>query len=124
MSDAQRATGTSGKVSATITVATTHSPKRHAPRTTSTRAWEPSAAYATSPTWAWRCSKRYSQADERTSRVWIQGDLHAENFGTYMDGDGVFIFDVNDFDEAYLGPSEGPRQTEDVLSYVGEDQVG
>jgi len=22
-------------------------------------------------------------ADERTSRVWIQGDLHAENFGTY-----------------------------------------
>ena len=42
-------------------------------------------------------------ADERTSRVWIQGDLHAENFGTYMAGDGVFVFDVNDFDEAYLG---------------------
>ncbi len=42
-------------------------------------------------------------ADERTSRVWIQGDLHAENFGTYMDGSGVLIFDVNDFDEAYLG---------------------
>jgi len=42
-------------------------------------------------------------ADERTSRIWIQGDLHAENFGTYMDGDGVLVFDVNDFDEAYLG---------------------
>ena len=42
-------------------------------------------------------------ADDRTSRVWIQGDLHAENFGTYMDGDGVLIFDVNDFDEAYVG---------------------
>ncbi|WP_019853161.1 DUF2252 domain-containing protein [Actinopolyspora mortivallis] len=42
-------------------------------------------------------------ADERTGRVWIQGDLHAENFGTYMDGEGVLIFDVNDFDEAYLG---------------------
>ena len=42
-------------------------------------------------------------ADEHTSRVWIQGDLHAENFGTYMAGDGVFVFDVNDFDEAYLG---------------------
>ena len=42
-------------------------------------------------------------ANERTGRVWIQGDLHAENFGTYMDGDGVFVFDVNDFDEAYLG---------------------
>jgi uncharacterized protein (DUF2252 family) len=42
-------------------------------------------------------------ANDRTGRVWIQGDLHAENFGTYMDGDGMFVFDVNDFDEAYLG---------------------
>ncbi len=42
-------------------------------------------------------------ADERTSRVWIQGDLHAQNFGTYMDGEGRLVFDVNDFDEAYLG---------------------
>src|SRR3712207_6611371 len=42
-------------------------------------------------------------ADDRTSRVWIQGDLHADNFGTYMNGAGVFVFDVNDFDEAYLG---------------------
>ena len=37
-------------------------------------------------------------------RVWIQGDLHAENFGTYLDGDGVLVFDVNDFDEAYVAP--------------------
>ncbi|MBC7373876.1 MAG: DUF2252 domain-containing protein [Frankiales bacterium] len=42
-------------------------------------------------------------ADERTARVWIQGDLHAQNFGTYMDGEGRLVFDVNDFDEAYLG---------------------
>jgi uncharacterized protein (DUF2252 family) len=42
-------------------------------------------------------------SDERTSRVWIQGDLHAENFGTYMDNTGRIVFDVNDFDEAYLG---------------------
>jgi uncharacterized protein (DUF2252 family) len=42
-------------------------------------------------------------ADDRTGRVWIQGDLHAENFGTYMDGSGVLIFDVNDFDEAFVG---------------------
>ena len=41
--------------------------------------------------------------DERASRIWIQGDLHAENFGTYMDGSGRLVFDVNDFDEAYLG---------------------
>ena len=41
--------------------------------------------------------------DEAASRVWIQGDLHAENYGTYMDASGVLVFDVNDFDEAYLG---------------------
>ena len=37
------------------------------------------------------------------ARVWIHGDLHAENFGTYMNSEGVLVFDVNDFDEAYLG---------------------
>src|ERR671921_2895758 len=42
-------------------------------------------------------------ANDRTGRVWIQGDLHAENFGTYLAGDGLFVFDVNDYDEAYLG---------------------
>jgi uncharacterized protein (DUF2252 family) len=42
-------------------------------------------------------------ADERTSRVWIHGDLHAENYGTYINAAGVLVFDVNDFDEAYLG---------------------
>jgi uncharacterized protein (DUF2252 family) len=41
--------------------------------------------------------------DDATARVWIQGDLHAENYGTYMDAAGVLVFDVNDFDEAYLG---------------------
>ena len=42
--------------------------------------------------------------NEKTSRVWIQGDLHAQNFGTYMNASGVLIFDVNDFDEATLAP--------------------
>ena len=39
----------------------------------------------------------------RRARIWIQGDLHAENFGTYLDAGGRLVFDVNDFDEAYLG---------------------
>src|SRR5687768_13608713 len=30
--------------------------------------------------------------DDHTSRVWIQGDLHAENYGTYMDAEGVLVF--------------------------------
>ncbi|HSE07356.1 MAG TPA: DUF2252 domain-containing protein [Nocardioidaceae bacterium] len=42
-------------------------------------------------------------ADDRTSRIWIHGDLHSENFGTYLNSDGRLVFDVNDFDEAYLG---------------------
>ncbi|MCP9946184.1 DUF2252 domain-containing protein [Streptomyces somaliensis] len=42
--------------------------------------------------------------DERTGRVWIHGDLHAENFGTYMDANGRLVFNANDFDEAYVGP--------------------
>src|SRR4051812_21737317 len=42
--------------------------------------------------------------DEHTSRVWIHGDLHAENFGTYMNASGQLVFNVNDFDEAYVGP--------------------
>ncbi|GAB7183721.1 DUF2252 domain-containing protein [Kitasatospora sp. Ki12] len=41
--------------------------------------------------------------DERTSRVWIHGDLHAENFGTYLNSEGRLVFNVNDFDEAYVG---------------------
>src|SRR4051794_34818891 len=41
--------------------------------------------------------------DDRTARIWIHGDLHVENFGTYLSSEGVLVFDVNDFDEAYLG---------------------
>src|SRR5437867_9587626 len=29
--------------------------------------------------------------NDRTSRVWIQGDLHADNFGTYMNSAGVLV---------------------------------
>ncbi|WP_066360865.1 DUF2252 domain-containing protein [Herbidospora mongoliensis] len=42
--------------------------------------------------------------DDLTRRVWIHGDLHAENFGTYMNSSGRLVFNVNDFDEAYVGP--------------------
>ena len=42
-------------------------------------------------------------ADHGAERIWIHGDLHVENFGTYLNSDGRLIFDVNDFDEAYLG---------------------
>lgn len=39
------------------------------------------------------------------NRIYIlQGDLHAENFGSYLNSDGIINFDVNDFDESYVGP--------------------
>ena len=49
---------------------------------------------------------------EGARRIWIQGDLHAENFGTYLDAGGRLVFDVNDFDEAYVG-----HWTWDVLRF-------
>ncbi|MEJ7831819.1 MAG: DUF2252 domain-containing protein [Nocardioides sp.] len=42
-------------------------------------------------------------ADERSGRIWVHGDLHVENFGTYLNSDGRLVFDINDFDEAYVG---------------------
>ena len=42
-------------------------------------------------------------AGHGAERIWIHGDLHVENFGTYLNSDGVMVFDVNDFDEAYVG---------------------
>ena len=55
------------------------------------------------------CSSTTSRVSPTTwaahgaERIWIHGDLHVENFGTYLNSDGRLIFDVNDFDEAYLG---------------------
>lgn len=42
-------------------------------------------------------------AAQGAERIWIHGDLHIENFGTYLNSDGRLTFDVNDFDEAYVG---------------------
>ena len=41
--------------------------------------------------------------DEESGAIWIHGDLHVENFGTYLNAGGRLVFDVNDFDEAYIG---------------------
>src|SRR5712671_315 len=37
--------------------------------------------------------------------VWVCGDLHLENFGSFHGDDGRANFDVNDFDEAALAPA-------------------
>ena len=35
---------------------------------------------------------------------WVCGDAHLENFGSYRGDNGLVYFDLNDFDEAVLGP--------------------
>ena len=37
--------------------------------------------------------------------VWVCGDLHLENFGSYKGGNRLAYFDLNDFDEAALAPA-------------------
>jgi uncharacterized protein (DUF2252 family) len=37
--------------------------------------------------------------------VWLCGDLHLENFGSFKGDDQQEYFDLNDFDEAILGPA-------------------
>ncbi len=36
--------------------------------------------------------------------VWVCGDLHVENFGTYKGDNRLVYFDIADFDEAFLAP--------------------
>ena len=37
--------------------------------------------------------------------TWLCGDLHLENFGSYKGDNRLVYFDINDFDEAVLGPA-------------------
>jgi len=40
----------------------------------------------------------------KSPKTWICGDLHLENFGTFKGNNRLAYFDMNDFDEAMLGP--------------------
>lgn len=35
--------------------------------------------------------------------IWIQGDLHMDNFGAFQNENGDIVYDINDFDEGYIG---------------------
>ena len=37
--------------------------------------------------------------------VWCCGDLHLQNFGSYMGDNRLAYFDINDFDESALAPA-------------------
>lgn len=36
--------------------------------------------------------------------IWLSGDFHTQNIGYFDDDNGQVVFDLNDFDEAYIGP--------------------
>jgi len=40
----------------------------------------------------------------QSPNVWMGGDLHIENFGSYKGDNNLAYFGINDFDECYLGP--------------------
>lgn len=42
---------------------------------------------------------------ESAPAVWVCGDLHLENFGSYTGDNGLVYFDINDFDESALAPA-------------------
>jgi uncharacterized protein (DUF2252 family) len=42
---------------------------------------------------------------EAAPPVWVCGDMHLENFGSYKADNRLVYFDINDFDEACLAPS-------------------
>lgn len=43
--------------------------------------------------------RAFADAD---TRIWVQGDLHTENYGAFEDDDGTVIYDLDDFDEAVI----------------------
>jgi uncharacterized protein (DUF2252 family) len=50
--------------------------------------------------WAKRASRL-----PKSPTAWACGDLHLENFGSYLGDNRLVYFDLNDFDEAALGPA-------------------
>lgn len=51
--------------------------------------------------------------------VWLCGDLHVENFGTYKGDNRLTYFDVTDFDESARGPL-----TLDLVRFLASMRVG
>ncbi|MBP3039496.1 DUF2252 domain-containing protein [Bacillaceae bacterium Marseille-Q3522] len=45
----------------------------------------------------------FSYHTPENKSTWIQGDLHFENFGAFQNEEGEIVYDVNDFDEGYIG---------------------
>ncbi|MEW6446434.1 MAG: DUF2252 domain-containing protein [Pseudomonadota bacterium] len=49
-------------------------------------------------------SRASAFTNSATSKVWLEGDMHLQNFSAFKDAGGNKVFDVSDFDEGYWGP--------------------
>jgi uncharacterized protein (DUF2252 family) len=56
--------------------------------------------------------------------AWACGDLHLENFGSYRGANGLAYFDMNDFDEAALGPAAWELARFVTSVYVAAPSLG
>ena len=56
--------------------------------------------------------------------VWLCGDLHLENFGSFKGDDQQEYFDLNDFDEGVLGPALWDVTRMLTSIFVGFDSLG
>jgi uncharacterized protein (DUF2252 family) len=45
---------------------------------------------------------RLDEYGNSNTKVWIQGDLHPLNFGSYLDDEGELVYGLNDFDESLV----------------------
>ncbi len=45
---------------------------------------------------------RLRQFGSERTRIWLQADLHAHNFGAYDNDRGTIVYDLNDFDEVVI----------------------
>lgn len=63
-------------------------------------------------------------SNEITSKTWINGDLHLANFGAFRDGADEAVFDVTDFDEAYLAPFNWDLQRLSVSIVLAAQELG
>ena len=53
----------------------------------------------------WEDWARRAERLPKSPTVWACGDLHLENFGSYLGDNRLVYFDLNDFDEAAMAPA-------------------
>lgn len=57
--------------------------------------------------------------------TWIMGDMHMDNFGAFQNEKGEIVYDVNDFDEGYVGSYlyDVIRMSVSIGLYMDEQQI-